>query len=365
MASKKSVKKTAKSTAGSKKSTWKKSMLAVLAVTAVAIGAGGFVASQNLGKTYKIQGEQASLNIRNGESYHRFIDKIAKEQDISMPIVLKLYQKFFIRESLKTGVYEIKQGMSVREVLDMVASSENVQMNRILVIEGTTFKQLIQQLKNNELVEKTVVDLPTEQLLKELNIPETHPEGLFAPDTYFFKRNETDKQILLYLYNRQKKVLETAWAHKADDLPYKTPYEALIMASIIEKETNIDNELPQVSGVFYRRLKMGMKLQTDPTVIYGMGDAYKGNISRKDLQTPTAYNTYTIPALPPTPISLPSQKAIEATLNPDKSSKAIYFVATGKGGHKFSETLEQHNAAVKEYLAVLEENKKAQTAEKK
>jgi UPF0755 protein len=136
----------------------------------------------------------------------------------------------------------------------------------------------------------------------------------------------------------------------------KDKYEALIMASIIEKETNVDRELEQVSGVFARRLQLGMRLQTDPTVIYGMGDKYTGNITRQDLRTPTAYNTYTINGLPPTPIALPSKKAIEATMHPD-NSKNIYFVATGNGGHTFSETLEQHNQAVKEYLSVLKTKK--------
>ena len=148
------------------------------------------------------------------------------------------------------------------------------------------------------------------------------------------------------------KALDAAWEKRASDLPYKDKYEALIMASIIERETSVDSELEQVSGVFVRRLKMGMRLQTDPTVIYGMGDAYKGNITRKDLRTPTAYNTYTIYGLPPTPIALPSSKAIEAAMHPD-SSDQIYFVATGNGGHKFSSNLQDHNRAVQEYLSVI------------
>jgi UPF0755 protein len=146
--------------------------------------------------------------------------------------------------------------------------------------------------------------------------------------------------------------LDEAWKNRASDLPYQNKYEALIMASIIEKETSLDSELEQVSGVFVRRLKMGMRLQTDPTVIYGMGDKYQGNITRQDLRTPTAYNTYTISGLPPTPIALPSKKAIEAAMHPDNSQN-IYFVATGNGGHKFSTNLQDHNRAVQEYLTVL------------
>jgi UPF0755 protein len=250
----------------------------------------------------------------------------------------------------------VRQGMTIRQVMDMVANSENAQMNRILVIEGTTFKQLIELLKKDDLVTKEVLNLPQDQMLQALNIPFNHPEGLFAPDTYFFAKGETDKKILTDLYNRQMKSLDAAWANRASDLPYKDKYQALIMASIVEKETSLDRELEQVAGVFVRRLKMGMRLQTDPTVIYGMGDNYKGNITRTDLRTPTAYNTYTNSGLPPTPIALPSQKAIEAAMHPDASNN-IYFVATGNGGHKFTASLDEHNRAVQDYLSVLKSKK--------
>ncbi|MNN17897.1 putative aminodeoxychorismate lyase [compost metagenome] len=246
--------------------------------------------------------------------------------------------------------------MSVREVLEMLSDADNAQMSRVLVIEGTTFKQLITALKNDKNVENTILDLPDDQLMKALGIPYGHPEGLFAPNTYFFAKGETDKKILTDLYHRQIKALDTAWANRAPNLPYKDKYEALIMASIVEKETSLDSELTQVSGVFVRRLKIGMRLQTDPTVIYGMGNNYKGNITREDLRTPTAYNTYTINGLPPTPIALPSQKAIEAALHPDDSNN-IYFVATGNGGHKFTASLQAHNQAVQDYLSVLRSKK--------
>ncbi len=296
------------------------------------------------------------LSITSGETYSGFIDRLAKEDKVSFPIVLKLYQKFMIHDSMKAGVYEIEQGMSVRQVLEMLSDADNAQMNRVLVIEGTTFKQLITALKNDKNVKNTILDLPNDQLMKALGIPYNHPEGLFAPNTYFFAKGETDKKILTDLYHRQIKALDTAWANRAPNLPYKDKYEALIMASIVEKETSLDSELTQVSGVFVRRLKLGMRLQTDPTVIYGMGNNYKGNITREDLRTPTPYNTYTINGLPPTPIALPSQKAIEAALHPDDSNN-IYFVATGNGGHKFTADLQAHNQAVQEYLSVLRSKK--------
>lgn len=317
----------------------------------------GLILKSSLWKAYPVEGQKQLLAIGSGETYSGFIDRLAKEGQVSFPLVLKLYQRIMIHDTMKAGVYEIRQGMSIREVMEMISNAENAQMNRILVIEGTTFKQLIDALKQDELVTKEVVHLPTEQLLKELDIPFSHPEGLFAPNTYFFAKGETDRKILTNLYQRQIKTLDQAWEKRASGLPYQNKYEALIMASIIEKETSVDSELQQVSGVFVRRLNMGMRLQTDPTVIYGMGDAYTGNITRKDLRTPTPYNTYTMAGLPPTPIALPSKKAIEAAMHPDNSQN-IYFVATGNGGHKFSSNLQEHNQAVQEYLTVLRSKNK-------
>ncbi|OTG81587.1 endolytic transglycosylase MltG [Acinetobacter sp. ANC 4648] len=303
-------------------------------------------------KTYPVEGKKQKLSITNGETYTGFIDQLAEDKKVGFPLVLKLYRKIFIHDTMKAGIYEVTQGMSVRQVLDMVSNADNAQMSRLLVIEGTTAKQLIQALRNDSLIHKTVVNLPTAELLKELNIPYDHPEGLFAPDTYFFDKGESDKKILTELYQRQMKILNDAWEKRAPELPYQNKYEALIMASIIEKETSVDRELRQVSGVFVRRLKLGMRLQTDPTVIYGMGDRYQGKISKQDLRTPTAYNTYTNNGLPPTPIALPSKKAIEAAMHPDDSD-SIYFVATGNGGHKFTSNLQEHNRAVQDYISVM------------
>lgn len=315
------------------------------------------VLKSSLWKDYPVDGQKQLLAIGSGETYSGFIDRLAKGKQVSFPIILKLYQRILIHDTMKAGVYEVRQGMSIRQVLDMISNAENAQMNRILVIEGTTFKQLIDALKKDDLVTKEVSHLPTAQLLKELNIPFSHPEGLFAPDTYFFAKGETDRKILTNLYQRQMKALDQAWEKRVTDLPYQNKYEALIMASIIEKETSVDSELEQVSGVFVRRLKIGMRLQTDPTVIYGMGDSYNGNITRKDLRTPTPYNTYTMFGLPPTPIALPSKKAIEAAMHPDNSDN-LYFVATGNGGHTFTTNLNDHNKAVQEYLTILRSKNK-------
>lgn len=323
-----------------------------LLLCVVLLVACGVVLKLSLLQSYPVQGNKQKLSINNGETYTGFIDQLAKDNKVQFPIVLKIYRKFFIHDSMKAGVYEVRQGMNIRQVLDMISNAENAQMNRILVIEGTNSKQLLAALKKDPYVSKQISQLSHAELIKRLNIPYEHIEGLFAPDTYFFDKGASDEQILKDLYQRQVKILDSAWENREPNLPYKNKYEALIMASIIEKETSVDRELRQVSGVFVRRLRLGMRLQTDPTVIYGMGEQYTGKITRNDLRTPTAYNTYTMHGLPPTPIALPSKKAIEAAMHPDKSD-AIYFVATGNGGHKFSSNLPDHNRAVQEYLSVL------------
>ncbi len=310
----------------------------------------------SLFKPYPIEGKKQLLSIQSGDTYFAFIDRLDEQKKVSFPLILKIYQRFFIDQSMKAGVYEIRQGMSVRQVLDMLSNAENAELNRILVIEGTTFQQLLDKLKRDPLVTKKLSHLSDQEILKQLDIPFDHPEGLFAPNTYFFAKGESDEKILKTLYQHQMQALDRAWARRAADLPYQNKYEALIMASIIEKETNLDAELNQVSGVFARRLKLGMRLQTDPTVIYGMGERYQGKITRADLRTPTPYNTYTNSGLPPTPIALPSEKAIEATLHPDQSDN-LYFVATGKGGHTFSSNLQDHNQAVQTYIQNLREKR--------
>lgn len=339
-------------TKNNKQSTFRTKLKGLLVMVVGLLLILSFVLWSSLFKNYPVDGQKQMLAIGNGDTYSGFIDRLAKDNHVSFPIVLKLYHRVMIHDTMKAGVYEVTQGMSVRQVLNMLSDADNAQMNRILVIEGTTFKQLIEALKKDDFVTKEVSHLSYAELLKALNIPFDHPEGVFSPNTYFFAKGETDRKILSDLYQRQMKSLDEAWQKRASDLPYQNKYEALIMASIIEKETSVDRELEQVSGVFVRRLKMGMRLQTDPTVIYGMGDFYKGNITRQDLRTPTAYNTYTISGLPPTPIALPSSKAIEAAMHPD-SSNNIYFVATGNGGHKFSNNLQDHNRAVQEYLSVI------------
>lgn len=311
-----------------------------------------WILSVSIFRTYPVENKVQILAIQKGQTYSGFIDDLAEKNIVQFPIILKIYQRYFLKESMKAGVYEIQKGTTIRKLMLILSDANNAQMNRIMVIEGTTFKQLKNTLLKDDDVKKTILDLSDTEILKKIGAEYSHPEGLFAPDTYFFAKGETDLNILKNLYQNQIKNLDAAWAEREKNLPYKNKYEMLTMASIIEKETALEEERTQVAGVFVRRLEIGMRLQTDPTVIYGMGDKYKGNITRNDLRTPTAYNTYTIYGLPPTPIALPSKRSMLAAVKPD-DAKNLYFVATGKGGHKFSASYAEHQQAVADYLKVL------------
>jgi UPF0755 protein len=247
---------------------------------------------------------------------------------------------------IRAGEFSLTPGLLPRELLQLLSSGLMVQY-RFTLVEGWTFAQLADALAQNEVLLHTLVRdgaaaLPT--ALHRLGID--RPEGWFLPETYQFTRGDSDKDILERSFAAMNRALDEAWQARADNLPLGSPYELLILASIIEKETAIDTEKAQIAGVFLRRLKKGMRLQTDPTVIYGMGDDFDGDIRRKDLHTDTPYNTYTRSGLPPTPIAMPGRASLMAAGQPD-AGDALYFVADGKGGHTFSTTLEQHQAAVR------------------
>jgi len=249
---------------------------------------------------------------------------------------------------IKTGEYLIKANTTLPELLEQLIAGQVIQYS-YTIIEGLTSQQLIDSIVADTRLVKTLSKSNLSEVIVELELPKSHGEGEFLPETYFFPSGTTDRQLLRRAHTMMTSTLEEAWKTRAEKLPYKTAYDALIMASIIEKETGIAEERAQISGVFVRRLQKGMRLQTDPTVIYGMGDNYKGNIRRKDLRTDTDYNTYTRYGLPPTPIALPSKESIDAALHP-ADGKSLYFVATGKDGrHVFSNSLVDHNKAVRKY----------------
>lgn len=290
------------------------------------------------------------LAIQKGDSYYTITQRLANDNIIPNEMIAKLWlkikrpsQNIYPSEILIKGP---QSTISLFHYLDTVFAKKSA--SRITIIEGIQFNDLLKQLSVRTDLQQT--SKATENsILKSIGAEEKHPEGLFAPDTYSISMNQSDISFLKMLYERQKKILADEWQQRAQGLPYKTPYEALIMASIVEKETGNAAERAQIAGVFVRRLQMGMRLQTDPTVIYGMGSAYKGNLRKADLLRQTPYNTYRIDGLPPTPIALPGRAAIHAALNPSMSSNAIYFVAKGDGSHVFSATLDAHNKAVVQY----------------
>jgi len=265
------------------------------------------------------------------------------------PLYLDLFGRVKGRSHLiKTGEYLIKPGTTLPQVLEQFITGKVVQ-HSIAIIEGMTAQQLLQAVHDHPAITTTIAKPDSKTIMTELGQQDLYAEGWFYPETYYFPSGTTDVEFLRRAYQHMVDALDAAWQNKAENLPYSTAYEALIMASIIEKETGIAEERAQIAGVFVRRLQKGMRLQTDPTVIYGIGEKYDGNIRRKDLRTDTPYNTYTRSGLPPTPIALASIESIEAALHP-ADGKSLYFVATGKEGrHYFSSTLREHNNAVRRY----------------
>ena len=295
-------------------------------------------------------GETKLVEIKRGDSFNTISDKLVAQGVLIKPLWFKViaYQTKLINK-LKAGEFELKAGLTATEVLNTFVKGKTHQY-LITFPEGWSFKQILMEIQHNPYLKKTLKDVDFQTIMAKLASDYNHPEGLFFPDTYFFDKNTTDFSILQRAYKKMQVVLHAEWLNKEHNLPIENAYQALILASIIEKETGAAVERGQISGVFTRRLRKGMLLQTDPTVIYGMGDSYDGNIRYKDLRERTAYNTYVIKGLPPTPIAMPGKAAIYAALHPVKG-ETLYFVAKGKGRgtHVFSATLREHNNAVNKY----------------
>jgi UPF0755 protein len=248
---------------------------------------------------------------------------------------------------LKAGEYRFTDGLSAWQLLEQVVAGRVVEYP-LRLVEGWTFAQALQALARAPKLTQTLAGLTPGQIMARLGHPGQHPEGLFFPDTYNYTANQTDLAILARAYERMQNTLQREWESRAANLPFKEPYEALILASIVEKETAQPDERPMIAAVFINRLRRNMRLQTDPTVIYGLGARFDGNLRLRDLRSDTAYNTYTRSGLPPTPIALPGAASIRAVMHPAQT-RALYFVARGDGRHVFSETLAQHNDAVIKY----------------
>ncbi|MGX9219280.1 endolytic transglycosylase MltG [Massilia varians] len=248
---------------------------------------------------------------------------------------------------IKAGSYELKPDTSPRRLLTQLVRGEFAQ-EAITIVEGWTFRQMRAAIAAHQRLRHDTVKLSDEELMQKVSSEYKTPEGLFFPDTYLFAKGSSELEIYKKAHQAMMKHLQTAWEGRDPSLPYKTPYEALTMASIIEKETGQKSERNMIAGVFVNRLRTGMMLQTDPTVIYGMGERYVGDIRKKDLQTDTPYNTYMRAGLPPTPIALPGIQSLHAALAPAKT-EALYFVARGDGTSQFSDNLNDHNRAVNQY----------------
>jgi UPF0755 protein len=286
--------------------------------------------------------------LKHGSSLRGISQQLVAEKVLKEPWSFMLLVRVMGKASeIKAGNYQLEQGITGFNLFKMVTDGSTVQ-NSITFIEGWTFKQMREALNANESIRHMTMSLTDAQIMEQIGASETMPEGLFFPDTYYFSSGMSDLDIFKRAYQTMQQKLDLEWRGREADLPYSTPYQALIMASIIEKETGRGDERPLIARVFLNRIKLGMRLQTDPTVIYGMGDTFDGNLRKRDLLGDTPYNTYTRDGLPPTPIAMPGLAAIEAALHPARG-RALYFVGRGDGSHAFSNSLSEHNNAVARY----------------
>ncbi len=299
-----------------------------------------------------------TFEVPPGTPFAAVSDQLAERDIISRPEVFRWYARLTGDASrIHAGEYRIEAGVTPPQLLRKFVRGD-VRLHSFTIVEGWTFRDLLGALDRHDAVRSTLESEDWPALLDWLGSDAGHPEGLFLPETYRFPRDTEDREILRQAYRMMAETLTGEWQQRAGNLPLDDPYEALILASIIERETAREDERARIAGVFVRRLEKGMRLQTDPTVIYGIGPGFDGNLTRSDLRTHTPYNTYTRSGLPPTPIALPGRASIRAALNPAPGPE-LYFVATGlgDGSHKFSATKEEHDAAVLEYLARLRERR--------
>jgi len=295
-----------------------------------------------------VKGEQLELTVPRGASMRDVARLVASSGvDIDPTAFYWMGRIGGHAGRIKAGSYEIKAGITPRELIDKFVRGDVV-VRTVAFIEGWTFRQIRAALDANPDLEHVSQTMTDEEILTRIGASESHPEGLFFPDTYGFHRGDADVEVLQRAYAQMHKYLDGAWEARQENLPFKSPYDALILASIVEKETGKASDRPLIASVFVNRLRAGMLLQTDPTVIYGLGERFDGNLRRRDLVGDTPYNTYTRVGLPPTPISMPGLAAIEAVLNPPES-KYYYFVARGDGTSHFSSSLAEHNKAVRQF----------------
>jgi UPF0755 protein len=323
--------------------------IAYLGILLVVVGSLylGYQFNQFRYSAINMQQESAEFAIKPGNSIRQVAQKLSDAGYIDDPVMFIALAKIEGKEtSTKAGEYLIKSSHTPNDLIDLFSRGNSI-MYSFTIIEGWTFHQLLEAIRKDAILEQTIgTDIP--EIMAKISQADEHPEGRFLPDTYHFPRGTTDLEFLKRAYRTMQQKLAQEWSKRENDLPLNSPYEALILASIIEKETGAAFERPLISAVFTQRLKRGMRLQTDPTIIYGLGQNFDGNIRYRDLKKDTPYNTYLHKGLTPTPIALPGIDAIRAALHP-ADSNALYFVSKGDGTHKFSRTLKEHNEAVSKY----------------
>ncbi|MDN6318331.1 MAG: endolytic transglycosylase MltG [Marinobacter sp.] len=328
-----------------------KKLLVAIICAAVLVGAGtGLWVWQGLDslKAPVVMAEPVLFDVSAGTAFSSVARQLEAHGLVEKSLWVRIYGRLFPDLArIKAGEYEFTDGMSAETMLEKMVEGDTKHWS-VQFIEGWTFSDMRAALASTQGLEKLTSQWSDAQIMKAVGAEGQHPEGRFFPDTYLYTSSESDLDLLRRSFRRMEEVLAEEWENREEGLPYDSAYEALIMASIVERETGAPHEREQVAGVFVRRLQKTMRLQTDPTVIYGMGDKYKGRIGSRDLRTHTPYNTYRIDGLPPTPIALPGREAIHASLHPG-SGKALYFVARGDGTHKFSNTLAEHQKAVRTF----------------
>ena len=301
-----------------------------------------------MGSRINIPETGIDIVVPDGATYASISNRLLESKILHTGLYLKLAAKIYPELTLlKRGEYQIEYGTTVRGLFKKLVSG-SVKIYQIRFIEGWTLNDFLLELSINKFLRQDLIRFDNHQIADLLGVEQSNPEGWLYPDTFNFQKGASDLQVLKVSHNKMKLKLDKYWLERDSDLPYNSAYEVLIMASIIEKETGLAGERDRIAGVFVRRLQLNMRLQTDPTVIYGMGTAFDGNLRRKDLTNDTVYNTYRRRGLPPTPIAMPSEASLSAAVHPAEGTE-LYFVAKGDGSHYFSTTLEEHNKAVRRY----------------
>lgn len=322
-----------------------KKLFVLFILLALAAGGGFYYWMQQVIFT---EGEAKEFNIKPGSSVRASARQVYEAGVPVQPLMFEALARLLGKENrLKAGSFEIEAGKTPVDLLNKIVNGD-FSMASLAVIEGWTFQQMRKLVDAHPAIKHETLGMSEAELMRKITPNFLQAEGLFFPDTYRFAKGSTDVQLYQQAHSQLLKKLDEAWKKRVDGLPYKNRYEALTMASIIEKETGQKSERPMIASVFVNRLRTGMLLQTDPTVIYGMGERYQGKIYKRDLLTDTPYNTYTRAGLPPTPIALPGMESISAALDPARSD-ALYFVARGNGTSQFSDNLNDHNRAVNKY----------------